>query len=227
MSDMAFRIEAVRARIRAAAQAAGRDPAGIRLVGVSKTHPVEAVHAAFAAGLVDFGENRVQELVPKMEAGPPGAVWHMIGTLQTNKIRHLAGRVDWIHSVPGAAALHEISKRAVAHGRTIRVLLQVNISGEGTKSGCEPDELPALVAAAAGLPGVDLRGLMGMAAPADDPETVRPQFALLRQLRDRHLSPAHELSMGMSHDLEAAIAEGATMVRVGTAIFGERDYLQT
>lgn len=225
----------VQARIAAACQTAGRDPRSVTLVAVSKTHPAEAVVAAWLAGQAHFGENRVQEMVAKqadvassIRSPLPPPQWHMIGTLQTNKIRLMAGFVDWIHSVASEAALREVGRRAEQHGRVINVLLQVNISDEDQKSGCEPDELSQLLQKAASLPGLRVRGLMGMASVSDDPETVRPQFALLRRLRDdhRHLETEtvtlHELSMGMSHDLEAAILEGATMVRVGTAIFGGR-----
>jgi pyridoxal phosphate enzyme (YggS family) len=222
MSTLCDRLTDVRARIRYAAQGAGRDPDSIRLIAVSKTHPVGSVMAAYACGQVDFGENRVQELVPKMEQGPAVARWHMIGTLQTNKIKYLAQRVDVIHSVPSLKALQEIDKRAGAAGRVIEVLIQVNISDEDHKSGCEPGDLPELVEAANAMAHIRLTGLMGIASLEADAETVRPQFRMLRELRDRHLGPEAGLSMGMSHDLEVAVQEGATMVRVGTSIFGER-----
>jgi PLP dependent protein len=222
MSTLCDRLNEVRSRIRAAAEAAGRHPASIRLIAVSKTHPLDSVMAAHACGQVDFGENRVQELGPKMEQGPADARWHMIGTLQTNKIKYLAGRVDVIHSVPSVKALEEIDKRAEAAGRVIEVLIQVNISDEDQKSGCEPADLPVLVESAKGMAHIRLIGLMGIASLEAEAEAVRPQFRLLRELRDRHLGPQAELSMGMSHDLAVAVAEGATMVRVGTSIFGER-----
>jgi hypothetical protein len=222
MSTLRSRIDEVRARIRTAAQSCGRDPDSIRLIAVSKTYPVEAIHEAAACGLAAFGENRVQELVPKMESGPSGAEWHMIGTLQTNKIKYLAHRVDWIDSVPSVKALVEIEKRASAAGRVINVLIQVNISDEDQKSGCEPGDLPALLSAAERMPHVAVRGLMGIASLEADPDVVRPQFRALRELRDAHLGPDAELSMGMSHDMEVAIEEGATMVRIGSSIFGQR-----
>lgn len=222
MSTLRSRIDEVRTRIRTAAQSCGRDSDSIRLIAVSKTYPVAVIREAAACGLTAFGENRVQELVPKMEAGPADAEWHMIGTLQTNKIKYLALRVDWIDSVPSVKALEEIEKRAAAAGRVIKVLIQVNISDEDQKSGCEPGDLPALLAAAAGMPHVDVRGLMGIASLEADLDVVRPQFRALRELRDAHFGPAAELSMGMSHDMEVAIQEGATMVRIGSSIFGQR-----
>lgn len=222
MSTLRSRIDEVRTRIRTAAQSCGRDPESIQLIAVSKTYPVESIHEAAACGLTAFGENRVQELVPKMETGPDTAEWHMIGTLQTNKIKYLAHRVDWIDSVPSVKALEEIEKRAAAADRVINVLIQVNISDEDQKSGCEPSDLPALLAAAKGMPHVAVRGLMGIASLEADLDVVRPQFRALRELRDTHLGPDAHLSMGMSHDMEVAIQEGATMVRIGSSIFGQR-----
>jgi PLP dependent protein len=222
MSTLRSRIDEVRTRIRTAALSCGRDPESIQLIAVSKTYPVESIHEAAACGLTAFGENRVQELVPKMETGPDSAEWHMIGTLQTNKIKYLAHRVDWIDSVPSVKALKEIEKRAAAADRVINVLIQVNISDEDQKSGCEPVDLPALMAAASAMPHVAVRGLMGIASLEADLDVVRPQFRALRELRDAHLSADAHLSMGMSHDMEVAIEEGATMVRIGSSIFGQR-----
>ncbi len=226
--SIASRLIEVQERIAQACEKAGRDPGQVKLIAVSKTHPASFVDEAFAAGQLHFGENRVQEMVAKAAEANPGVHWHMIGTMQTNKIRLMASFVEWIHSVPSTAALDEISKRALQHNRVIKVLIQVNISDEEQKSGCEPEELASILRHAASLPGLEVHGLMGMASLVDDPETVRPQFVLLRSLRDghRHLESANvfmrELSMGMSHDMDAAILEGATMVRVGTAIFGSR-----
>jgi pyridoxal phosphate enzyme (YggS family) len=222
MSTLRSRIDEVRARIRTAALSCGRDPESIQLIAVSKTYPVESIHEAAACGLTAFGENRVQELVPKMETGPRSAEWHMIGTLQTNKIKYLAHRVDWIDSVPSVKALEEIEKRAAAADRVINVLIQVNISDEDQKSGCDPVDLPALLSAAAAMPHVAVRGLMGIASLEADLDVVRPQFRALRELRDAHLGADAHLSMGMSHDMEVAIEEGATMVRIGSSIFGQR-----
>lgn len=226
----------VRDQLSKAAIACGRNPAEIMLIAVSKTHPYEDVSTLHKLGHVHFGENRVQELVPKMEAGDvefglnddQKLVWHMIGTMQTNKIKYMASRVDWIHSVPKLKAFEEIEKRAAEAGRVINTLIQVNISEESQKSGCEPDELKDLLLACRGFSHLKVRGLMGMASLEADLEVVRPQFRLLRELRDEYSSlndgavELTELSMGMSHDMEVAIEEGATMIRVGTAIFGSR-----
>jgi len=226
--SIASNISEVHQRIAEACNLAGRDPGEVKLIAVSKTHPASFVDEAYGAGQLHFGENRVQEMVAKAAEANPAVHWHMIGTMQTNKIRLMASFVDWIHSVPSIAALDEISKRAQQHNRIIKVLIQVNISDEEQKSGCEPDELAGILQHAASLPGLEVHGLMGMASLVDDPETIRPQFTHLRELRDshKHLEAANvfmrELSMGMSHDMDAAIFEGATMVRVGTAIFGAR-----
>jgi pyridoxal phosphate enzyme (YggS family) len=219
----------VQERIKTATRAAGRDSNDVLLIAVSKLHPFEKVQLLFEQGQLHFGENKVQELVPKMELGASNVVWHMIGGLQTNKIKYLASRVDWIHSVPKIKALDEIEKRASEAGRVINALIQVNISEEDQKSGCDPEELKALLLESRNYKSVMIRGLMGMASFVDDPEIVRPQFRLLRDLRDEYRAmnegslQLEHLSMGMTNDLEVAIQEGSTMVRVGTAIFGERD----
>jgi len=224
-------LELVTKRIKNACDACGRNPEDLTLIAVSKMHEPEAIRTVHALGHTHFGENKVQELVSKMEDIPLDSIkWHMIGTLQTNKIKYLVDRVDWIHSVPKKKSLKEIQKRASRIDRVINVLIQVNISDEDQKSGCEPDDLPALLDYADSLSHVQVYGLMGISAFEEDPEVVRPQFRLLRELRDREAERNREkirmdhLSMGMTHDLEVAIEEGATMVRVGTAIFGERDY---
>lgn len=214
--------------IRRFATESGRNPAEILLVAVSKTKTIEQIKEVYEAGQIHFGENKVQELVPKMEAGPDQAVWHMIGTLQSNKVKYMAPRVDWIHSVPKLKTLQEIDRRAGESGRVIQTLIQINISEEDQKSGCEPDDLAAILQEARGMKHIVVRGLMGIASFEDDLELVRPQFRLLRELRDYHASAnegavqLEHLSMGMSHDLRVAIEEGATMVRVGSAIFGAR-----
>ena len=226
--SIASNLTSIQERIVSACIKAGRDPHEVKLIAVSKTHPASFVDEAFASGQLHFGENRVQEMVAKAADANSGIHWHMIGTMQTNKIRLMAPFVEWIHSVPSIAALDEISKRAQQHDRIIKVLIQVNISDEEQKSGCEPEELEVILKHASTLAGLEVHGLMGMASFVDDPETVRPQFAHLRSLRDnyRYLETANvfmrELSMGMSHDMDAAIMEGSTMVRVGTAIFGSR-----
>ncbi len=198
-------------------------PSGVTLVAVSKTQPPEAIREAHAAGQRDFGENYAQEWRRKAEAlaDLPGLVWHFIGALQTNKVRMLAGGagapVAWIHAVDREELAREVSRRYAARGTTARVLLEVNVAGEATKSGCAPAEVPRLAEAVRALPAVELRGLMCI-PPADaDP---RPHFRALRALRDA-LGLA-DLSMGMSGDYAAAIEEGATLVRIGTAIFGPR-----
>ncbi len=206
---IAARIEALRARI----------PPGVTLVAVSKTHPAEAIREAYAAGQRDFGENYAQEWREKADALADLADlrWHFVGGLQTNKVKYLAGRVHLVHAVDREELAKELSKRFGQKGAVARVLLEVNTGGEATKSGCAPRDAAALAAAVRALPAVELRGLMCMPPPEEDP---RPHFTLLRELRDR-LGLA-ELSMGMSADWPIAIEEGATIVRVGTAIFGER-----
>jgi len=201
-------------------------PAGVRLVAVSKTQPAQAVREAYAAGQRDFGENYAQEWRDKAAAlvDLPELVWHFIGALQTNKVKYLvppAGgpRVAFVHTVDRLGLAQEISRRAQRTGTPMRVLLEVNVAGEASKSGCAPGELPALARAASELPGLALCGLMCIPPAEGDP---RPHFRALRQLRDGLEPRLPELSMGMSADYAAAIAEGSTMVRVGSAIFGAR-----
>ncbi|KPP94597.1 MAG: putative enzyme with a TIM-barrel fold [Bacteroidetes bacterium HLUCCA01] len=227
--DIPAQLDRVLTEIRNSAVGCGRNPADILLVAVSKTKPLEAILQAHAAGQVHFGENKVQELVPKMEDGPDDAVWHMIGALQSNKVKYMAPRVNWIHSVPKLKTLKEIEKRAAEFNRVINVLIQINISEEDQKSGCEPEDLKAILEASRGMQHVVIRGLMGMASLEEDPELIRPQFRLLRELRDLHAKnnegavQLEHLSMGMSGDLDVAIQEGSTMVRVGSALFGARN----
>ena len=228
-SDVGRRLAAVRGRIDAAARAAGRDPASITLVGVGKMQPVESLDAAWGAGLRDFGENYVQEWRTKADAlARRDLRWHFIGGLQSNKVKYLVGRVHLVHSVDRVSLLDEIATRSARAGLVTDVLLEVNVGNEETKSGCDEAGLEALAARAVDLPGVRLRGLMGI-PPFLEPEAVRPHFRRLRELRDAlaarlpRLGPAFsELSMGMSADLEVAVAEGATFVRVGTDLFGAR-----
>lgn len=224
-------LNAIHERIRNACAACGRNPDDIMLIAVSKTKPNSMIQEAHDAGQLHFGENKVQELQDKMPAFGDDIQWHMIGTLQTNKIKFLVDRVNWIHSVPKIKALKEIEKRAGRIDRVIDVLIQVNISDEDQKSGCAPEDLAKLLEYASELKWVRVRGLMGIATFADDPEIVRPEFRMLKQILEEHqrfnafdaISLEH-LSMGMTNDLEVAIEEGATMVRVGSAIFGEREY---
>lgn len=229
LSHLSDRLASVKRRIELAAQRSGRTADSVKLVAVSKTYSVEYIQQVISCGHLVFGENKVQELVPKMDELGNEIEWHMIGALQSNKIKYMAQRVNWIHSVPKLKTLNEIEKRAADAGRVINVLIQVNISKEDQKSGCEPDELKTLLLESRKYSNLVVRGLMGMASFEDDPELARPQFKLLRELRDEfiHLNDGslqlEHLSMGMTHDLEAAVEEGATIVRVGSAIFGERD----
>ncbi len=220
--DIAQRWREVSARVAAAAQRAGREPGSVTLVAVSKTHPVEAVRLAAAAGAREFGENYVQELVDKQRAGLD-VRWHFIGRLQRNKAKYVAGKVALIHAVDSAELAAELDRRAAA---LQPVLVAVNLGGEATKSGVTAAEAPALCARILAMGKLRLDGLMTMPPPVDDPEAVRPAFRALAELRGRLQDqlghPLPELSMGMSHDFEVAISEGATLVRVGTAIFGER-----
>ena len=221
-------LAAVRERLDRAAAAAGRAAGDIRLIAVSKTFGVSHVEAAAAAGLRDLGENRVQEALQKQAAAPALPVrWHLIGHLQSNKARKAAA-FDWIHSVDSAALLERLDRAAADAGRSPQLLIQVDLAGEATKHGAPEDEARRIVEASAGCRAARLRGLMVMPPWSDDPEAARPWFRRLRALRDRLQAGApasvrlDELSMGMSHDFEVAIEEGATMVRVGTALFGRR-----
>ena len=230
-NSIADNIQEIKERIKAACNRVNRNPDDVHLIAVSKTKPEQAIIEALDAGQLDFGENRMQDLQTKMDNIADERIqWHMIGTLQTNKIRHIAHRVNWIHSVGKAKYLDEINKRAKAAEREINVLIQVNISDEDQKSGCDPDQLARILEHAQTLDAIRIRGLMGMAHFADDPEDVRAEFALLRTTLENHTKynggniELTELSMGMSNDFEVAIEEGATMVRVGTSIFGSRNY---
>ena len=221
-------LAAVRARLDRAAAAAGRAPDAVRLIAVSKTFGVAHVEAAVAAGLHDLGENRVQEALEKQVAAPSLPIrWHLIGHLQSNKARKAVG-FDWIHSVDSAALLGRLDQAAADAGRSPQVLVQVDLAREPTKHGAREDEARRIVEASADCRAVRLRGLMTLPPWSDDPESARPWFQRLRAVRDELQAVApesvrlDELSMGMSHDFEVAIAEGATMVRVGTALFGRR-----
>ena len=222
--SVAANLAEVQSRVARACERAGRDPAGCALVAVSKTHPLAAVCEAQAAGQLDFGENYVQELREKA-AGLPEVRWHFIGRMQSNKVKYLAPWIALIHTVDSASLGEEIEKRAGQAGRIVPVLAQINVAMQEEKNGCPPAEAPALLRALRGLPHLELRGLMTM-PPFWEAERVRPFFAELRRLRDRLQddlgAPLPELSMGMSADFEAAVEEGATLVRVGTAIFGAR-----
>lgn len=226
---IAGRLETVRARIRAAAVAGGRQPESVRLVAVSKTFPPEAVRQAAAAGAADIGENYIQEAREKYAALQPLPLrWHFIGRLQTNKAKYAVRIFELIHTVDSLKLGLEIDRCAGRIAKRQQVLVQVNVAGEAAKSGVAPDEALPLVRELARLEHLSVKGLMTMPPFFDEPERVRPIFAGLRQLRDRirDAAPAgvemQELSMGMTGDFEAAIAEGATLVRIGTAIFGGR-----
>lgn len=228
MSDISTNLQAIRQRIAHAAVEAGRSPGSVQLLAVSKTKPMDDVRAAAAAGQRDFGENYVQEGVEKIEAlHDLGLTWHFIGPLQSNKTRPVAEHFDWVHSIDRLKIAQRLSEQRPAHLPPLQVCVQVNVSGEDTKSGCEPAEAEALCRAVAALPRLQLRGLMAIPAPADDEAAQRAPLARLRGLYESLRAdglPLDTLSMGMSHDLEAAVLEGATLVRIGTAIFGERHY---
>ena len=219
------RLAAVQARVAAAAARAGRDAATVRLLAVSKTVPLPLVREAYAAGQRLFGENRVQELVGKVGALPPDAEWHLIGHLQGNKARPALACARLLHAVDSLALLDRLNRLAAA-GQRQDVLLEVNISGEASKFGLPPDVLEPVLSTAVQLPHLRCLGLMTMAPYGADQAALHRVFGGLRDLRDRLATrlgaPLPELSMGMSGDFETAIAEGATIVRVGTAIFGAR-----
>ena len=228
-ADIADNLAEVRRRIDAAAHRARRNPADITLVAVSKTFSAAHVRAAAAAGQRHFGENRVQEGLDKIEElGDLDLHWHLIGHLQSNKARKAAERFGWIESVDRLELVTRLSGAASSRPAPVRVLLQVDLAGEATKHGAREDELPGLARAAIGAAGLDVRGLMIVPPFPNAPEDSRPWFRRLRELRDslvRQGLPAdrlRDLSMGMSQDFEVAIEEGATIVRVGTAIFGRR-----
>ena len=223
---IADNLEAVRERIATACARAGRPLESVRLLAVSKTYGPEAVGAAAAAGQTRFGENRVQEAAAKIPACPGHLQWHLIGHLQSNKAAQAAQLFDWIHSVDSLKLLEALDRHAGEAGRRLEVMVQVNVSGERSKSGLAPGEVPAVLAAGSRLPHVQIRGLMTIPPLAEDPEKSRMFFRELRERRDGWAAQTGldlaELSMGMTHDLEVAIEEGATFVRVGTGIFGAR-----
>ena len=232
MSTIAHKLQAVDASIAAAAHAAGRARADVQLLAVSKTFPAAAVIDAIAAGQRAFGENYLQEALDKIAAvaaALPGerVEWHFIGPIQSNKTRPIAASFDWVHTVDRLKVAQRLAEQRPTGMAPLQVCLQVNISGEATKSGVAPSELAALAHAVAGLPGLRLRGLMAIPEPQDDEALQRAAFARLRTLYDQLRAGGlalDTLSMGMSADLPAAVAEGATIVRIGSAIFGARTY---
>ena len=228
--DVQARLDAVQARIDAACAGAGRDPAGVRLVAISKTFPSETVRAVYAAGQHVFGENYVQEGVDKLTAladlPGPAIEWHFIGPLQSNKTRPVAEHFAWVHGIDRLKIAERLSEQRPADLPPLNVCIQVNVSGEESKSGITPAQAAELAHAIAGLPRLKLRGLMAIPPPSRDPAQQRRHFAAVRELKAQLTHAGimlDTLSMGMSADLEAAVAEGATIVRVGTALFGARN----
>ena len=230
--EIADNLRAVMARIAAAAHRVGRQPSDVRLVAVSKTYPLEDIEAALAAGQVDFGENRLEELWPKVDAarrrGLDAIRWHMIGTIQSRKSSDAIGPFALIHSIDRVKIAQRLSRDAMAADCVMNVLLEVNVSGEASKHGFTPDELLAAAGELLALPGIRIGGLMTMAPFEAEPEETRPVFRVLRCLRDDLVmryphGDWQALSMGMTNDFEVAIEEGATIVRIGSAIFGSRN----
>ena len=225
---MAANIEHVRSVIAESALRVGRTPEEVVLVAVSKTIPVELVRMAYNLGVTDFGENRVQDALPKIAAfHPQGLRWHMIGHLQSNKAGKIVEPFYCVHSVDSLHLAQTLSRHAGEHGKVLPVLLQVNVSGEASKEGVSLAEAPELARQIVGLPDIQVDGLMTIAPLVEDPEQVRPAFRQLRYLRDQLRSELPQclwqhLSMGMTDDYAVAIEEGATIVRIGRAIFGER-----
>ena len=227
---LAENLQEVRAEMEAAARRAGRDPGEVMLLAVTKTHPVAVVREAIAAGLTELGENRVQELLEKQAQITDPVRWHLIGHLQTNKVKNVVGRVALIHSVESLRLAEEISRKAVALGLVQNVLVELNMAGEESKFGIKPEECRAFLRQIAPLPGLKVKGLMTVAPFVEDPERNRVYF---RQMRELSVDIAAEkldnvdmehLSMGMSNDFAVAVEEGATIVRVGTRLFGDRTY---
>ena len=228
--SIAFRLAAIRRRIDDAARSAGRDPSSVRLIAVSKTFPAEDIREAYAAGQRDFGENRVQEALQKISQTTDLQIrWHLLGHLQTNKARKAAPAFAMIQSVHSVELLQKLDSGAEESGHELELLIQVDLAGEATKFGVPPAEVPRLFEAANASRAARVVGLMTLPPAPDTPEDARPWFRRLRDLRETWLgegvppSMLRELSMGMSGDFEIAVAEGATLVRVGTAIFGSRD----
>jgi pyridoxal phosphate enzyme (YggS family) len=229
LNDIAANLAAIRERIAAAAAAAGRDPSAVRLLAVSKTFDADHVRAAYAAGQREFGENKVQEALQKIEATADLPIrWHLIGHLQSNKAKRAAGAFAAVHAVDSVDLVRRLDAAALEQGARPEIYVQVDLAGETTKFGASEADVPAIVAAASACRAAVLKGLMLLPPWFDDPEQARPYFRRLRVLRDRLIESGTdsarlaELSMGMSHDFEVAIQEGATLVRVGTAIFGKR-----
>lgn len=228
MENLADNLARIRARVARAAERAGRDPASVTLIAVTKGVDAGTIARAVEAGVTDIGENRVQEARAKFPDVPAGVRRHMIGHLQTNKVRQCLELFDVVHSLDRLSLAETISRRATAMGKEVPVLVQVNVAGEATKHGLAPAQVLPFVRTVAEMPGLAVRGLMTMAPLVDDPETVRPVFRELRRLAETVAEAGIRgvsmewLSMGMSNDFEVAVEEGSTMIRVGTAIFGPR-----
>jgi pyridoxal phosphate enzyme (YggS family) len=229
MTDVADNWERVRDQVADTAVRAGRDPSSVRIVAVSKTKPLEMIEQAIAAGVTDIGENYVQEAAEKIRRISAPVTWHMIGHLQRNKAARAVDLFDVIHTLDGVPLATALARRGSQRGRPVRVLIEVNTGGEATKSGVAPADVEGLLAALVTERWLLVDGLMTVPPPAASAEAVRPHFRTLRQLRDRlqrgaaQNAPLRELSMGMTDDFAVAIEEGATMVRIGRAIFGERE----
>ncbi|PHX40453.1 hypothetical protein AO263_05625 [Pseudomonas sp. NZIPFR-PS5] len=227
MSTIAENISTLAERIRSAAQAVQRDPASVGLLAVSKTKPASDLREAYDAGLRDFGENYLQEALGKQaELTDLPLIWHFIGPIQSNKTRAIAEHFAWVHSVDRLKIAQRLSEQRPSELPPLNICIQVNVSGEASKSGCSPEDLAALAQAIGALPNLKLRGLMAIPEPTDDRDEQNASFAAVSTLQAQLGLPLDTLSMGMSHDLEAAIAQGATWVRIGTALFGARDYGQ-
>lgn len=228
MSTIADNILEVSSRIHAAALAANRAKNSVQLLAVSKTKPAQDLREAYAAGLRDFGENYLQEALGKqLELADLPLIWHFIGPIQSNKTRAIAEHFDWVHSVDRLKIAQRLSEQRPVGLPPLNICIQVNVSGEASKSGCTPADLPALTNAINALPRLKLRGLMAIPEPTEDRAAQDAAFAAVQSLQASLNLPLDTLSMGMSHDLESAIAQGATWVRIGTALFGARDYSQT
>jgi len=227
MSTIADNILEVSSRIHAATLAANRAENSVHLLAVSKTKPAQDLREAYAAGLRDFGENYLQEALGKqLELADLPLIWHFIGPIQSNKTRAIAEHFDWVHSVDRLKIAQRLSEQRPADLPPLNICIQVNVSGEASKSGCTPADLPALANAINALPRLKLRGLMAIPEPTEDRAAQDAAFAAVQSLQASLNLPLDTLSMGMSHDLESAIAQGATWVRIGTALFGARDYSQ-
>lgn len=227
MSTIAENISTLAERIHSAAQAVQRDPASVGLLAVSKTKPASDLREAYDAGLRDFGENYLQEALGKQaELSDLPLIWHFIGPIQSNKTRAIAEHFAWVHSVDRLKIAQRLSEQRPPELPPLNICIQVNVSGEASKSGCSAEDLPALAQAISVLPNLKLRGLMAIPEPTDDRDEQNASLAAVSTLQAQLGLPLDTLSMGMSHDLEAAIAQGATWVRIGTALFGARNYGQ-